>query len=43
VILDGDPLADIGNVHRIFRVVKGGIVYRQADLLRSTARSRGRQ
>ena len=33
VILDADPLADIGNVYRIFRVVKGGVVYRQADAL----------
>ena len=40
VILDGDPLADIGNVHRIFRVVKDGVVYRQADLLRSPAHTR---
>lgn len=40
VILDGDPLADIGNVHRIFRVVKGGVVYRQADLLHSPDRGR---
>ena len=35
VILDADPLADINNVYRIFRVVKGGVVYRQAELLRS--------
>ena len=43
VILDGDPLADIGNVHRIFRVVKGGVVYRQADLLRPPAPARSRK
>ena len=35
VILDADPLADINNVYRIFRVVKGGVVYRQAELFRS--------
>ena len=40
VILDGDPLADIGNVHRIFRVVKGGVVYRQTDLLHPAGRAR---
>ena len=34
LILDADPLADIGNVYRIFRVVKGGEVYTQAELLR---------
>ena len=37
VILDADPLADIGNVYRIFRVVKGGVVYRQAELFRPPA------
>lgn len=35
VILDGNPLEDIGNVHRVFRVVKDGVEYRQADLLQA--------
>jgi imidazolonepropionase-like amidohydrolase len=26
VILDGDPLADIRNTRRIFRIVKGGVI-----------------
>lgn len=34
VILDADPLASIGNVYQIHRVVKDGVVYRQTDLLR---------
>ena len=34
LILDADPLADMGNVYRIFRVVKGGEVYSQGELLR---------
>jgi imidazolonepropionase-like amidohydrolase len=33
LILDADPLADIANVKRIHRVVKGGIVYEPARLL----------
>ncbi len=33
LILDADPLADIRNVRRIHRIVKGGIVYEQSHLL----------
>jgi imidazolonepropionase-like amidohydrolase len=33
VILDANPLEDIQNVRRVFRVVKGGIVYEPAQLL----------
>jgi imidazolonepropionase-like amidohydrolase len=36
LILEADPLADIGNVRRIYRVVKGGVVYDPAELLRAT-------
>ncbi|HWP43172.1 MAG TPA: amidohydrolase family protein [Blastocatellia bacterium] len=35
LILDADPLADIGNVRRVYRVVKGGVVYDPAELLRA--------
>ena len=34
VLRDGDPLADIRNVRRVYRVVKGGVVYDPAELLR---------
>jgi imidazolonepropionase-like amidohydrolase len=34
LILDADPLADIGNIRRIYRIVKGGILYEQGDLLK---------
>jgi imidazolonepropionase-like amidohydrolase len=27
VILDADPLADIGNLARVHRTIKGGVVY----------------
>lgn len=27
VVLDGDPLADVSNVRRVYRVVKNGVVY----------------
>ena len=33
VILDADPLADIRNIRKIHRVIKGGIVYDPAQLL----------
>ena len=32
LILDGNPIEDIGAVRRIYRVVKGGIVYDPARL-----------
>jgi imidazolonepropionase-like amidohydrolase len=35
VILGADPLADIGNVRRIDRVVKGGVIYDPAELLQA--------
>ena len=31
VILDGDPLADIRNTTRIYRTLKGGVVYEPVD------------
>lgn len=34
VILNADPLADIGNIRRINRVVKSGVVYDPAELMR---------
>jgi hypothetical protein len=33
LILDADPLADVANLHRIHRVVKGGVVLDPADIL----------
>ncbi|PWT82999.1 MAG: hypothetical protein C5B44_01250 [Acidobacteria bacterium] len=33
LILDADPLSDIGNVRRIYRIIKGGAVYEQSALL----------
>jgi imidazolonepropionase-like amidohydrolase len=41
VILDGDPLADIRNVARIFRTLKGGVVYEPVDTTIPVARGRG--
>ena len=36
VILDADPLADIRNVTRIFRTLKGGVAYEPVDPARAT-------
>ena len=36
VILDADPLLDIRNTRRIYRVVKGGAVLEPAEIMRST-------
>ena len=36
LILDADPLADISNVRRIHRVIKGGVAYDPAEVLRAT-------
>ncbi|HET9360887.1 MAG TPA: amidohydrolase family protein, partial [Vicinamibacterales bacterium] len=33
IVLDADPLADIGNVRRIHRVIKGGVVHDPGQLL----------
>ena len=33
VILDADPLADIGNLQKVHRVVKGGVVFEPEDLM----------
>lgn len=38
LILDADPLADISNITRIYRVVKGGVVYDPAALRTTAAR-----
>ena len=35
-ILDADPFADISNIRRIHRVIKAGVVYDPANLLRTT-------
>ncbi|MFN2533531.1 MAG: amidohydrolase family protein [Pyrinomonadaceae bacterium] len=35
LILEADPIADIGNVRRIFRVIKGGAVHDPAELFRA--------
>jgi len=36
LILDANPLADIRNVRRIHRIVKGGMIYDPAELLATT-------
>jgi imidazolonepropionase-like amidohydrolase len=36
LILDADPLADIANVHQIYRVIKGGVEYHPAKPLSAT-------
>jgi imidazolonepropionase-like amidohydrolase len=35
VILDADPLADIGNLARVNRTIKGGVVYEPEALMES--------
>ena len=35
VILDADPLADVANLSRIYRVIKDGKVYSPDELIRS--------
>jgi imidazolonepropionase-like amidohydrolase len=35
VILDADPLADIGNLARVHRTIKGGVVYDPKALMDS--------
>jgi len=35
VVLDADPLADVANLSRAFRVVKDGVVYDPAELMRA--------
>src|SRR5688572_13697028 len=35
VILDADPLADIGNLAKVHRTIKGGVVYDPEELMRS--------
>ena len=35
VILDADPLADTGNLGRIYRVIKDGVVYDPQALMDS--------
>ena len=35
VILDADPLADIGNLARVYRTIKGGVVYDPEALMES--------
>lgn len=33
LILDADPLVDISNIRKIHRIIKGGVVFEQAQLL----------
>ena len=35
VILDADPLADIGNLAKVHRTIKGGVVYDPEALMES--------
>jgi imidazolonepropionase-like amidohydrolase len=36
LILDANPLSDIANIRRIYRVIKGGVAYDPAEILRAT-------
>ena len=36
VILDANPLTDIGNLAKVYRTIKGGVVYDPAELMDST-------
>jgi imidazolonepropionase-like amidohydrolase len=38
VILDADPLADVGNLEKVHRVIKGGVVYDPEELMGSLVR-----
>jgi imidazolonepropionase-like amidohydrolase len=38
VILDADPLADVGNLEKVHRVIKGGVVYDPVELMGSLGR-----
>ncbi len=38
VILDADPLADIGNLAKVHRTIKGGVVYDPEELMRTLSR-----
>ena len=35
VLLDADPLIDVGNLSRVYRVIKGGAVFDPDELIRS--------
>jgi imidazolonepropionase-like amidohydrolase len=35
VVLDADPLAEIGNLAKVHRTIKGGVVYDPEALMRS--------
>ena len=35
MILDADPLADIGNLAKVHRTIKGGVVYDPEELMES--------
>ena len=35
VILDADPLADIANLAKVYRTIKGGVVYDPEELMGS--------
>jgi imidazolonepropionase-like amidohydrolase len=35
VILDADPLADVGNLAKVYRTIKGGVVYDPRELMES--------
>jgi imidazolonepropionase-like amidohydrolase len=34
VILDADPLVDVGNLQKVYRVLKDGVVYHPGQLMR---------
>jgi imidazolonepropionase-like amidohydrolase len=38
VVLDADPLADLQNLSHAYRVLKGGVIYDPAELMKSVRR-----
>jgi len=40
VVVDGDPLADIANAHKVKRVIANGRVYEMSELLAATSGGR---
>ncbi len=43
IILDADPLAKVDNLSKVYRTVKGGVVFNPTELMRSIRETRGRR
>jgi imidazolonepropionase-like amidohydrolase len=39
IIVDADPLADLRNLHQLYRVIRGGTVYDPAELVSISSRA----